>query len=380
VTSAQSWTGAPAAPAPAPLDRADLRRRIGAALAAHLDGQARRLAQVGEELAPVAMAATDFVMGGGKRLRPAFAYWGWRGAGGAPRHDEAVVRAVSCLELLHACALVHDDVMDASDIRRGAPAVHRRFAALHRASGWSGSADGFGEAAAILVGDLCLIWADGMLHSAGLPPDAVERAVPVYDDMRTELMAGQYLDVLEQVLGGRPAGGRIVGRPVDRAMRVARFKSGRYTVERPLQLGAAIAGAGGGMVASYSAYGIPLGEAFQLRDDVLGVFGDPVETGKPAGDDLREGKRTVLVALAVERAAPAQAEVLRRRLGDPRLPAEGVAELRTVIAETGALAEVERMVGERTEQALAALAVADLDDEARTVLRELAVAATARRG
>ena len=355
--------------AASPLDTADVKARVDKALREFLGTQLPALERIGPELDPVAAVATDFLLEGGKRLRPAFCYWGWRGAGGADT-DEAVAAAAS-LELLQACALIHDDVMDRSDTRRGKPAVHRRFAALHRARGWRGDPEAFGQAAAILLGDLCLIWADGMLMTSGLPEPALRAARPVYDDMRVELMSGQYLDVLAQVEGDAT---------VERALRVARYKSGKYTVERPLQVGGTLAGADGDVLAAYSSYGLPLGEAFQLRDDVLGVFGDPSETGKPAGDDLREGKRTVLVALAVERGNDAQRQVLRRHLGDPHLDVDGVEVLREVIRATGALAEVEAFISRRTDDALAAVAAAAIDDAARDVLSRLAQAATSRRG
>jgi len=352
-----------------PLNRADVRARIQLALTDFLAGQAAALGGVTPELAPMSNATAELLLGGGKRLRPAFCFWGWRGAGGDD--GDAIVGAASALELLHACALIHDDVMDGSDTRRGRPAVHRRFAGLHRANGWLGDPDAFGSSAAILLGDLCLIWADAMVNAAGLPAAALARAAPVYDEMRVELMAGQYLDLLEQVRGGGS---------IERALRVARYKSAKYTVERPLHFGAALAGAPVETLAAYTAYGLPLGEAFQLRDDVLGVYGDPVATGKPAGDDLREGKRTALVAAAVESATPAQAAVVRTHLGDPHLDDAGIAALQEVITTTGALSRVEALIADRTDRALAALARAPVDDEARTALAELATSATNRLG
>ena len=357
-----------------PLDVADLRQRVEKALTTFLAGQASTLHAVGEELIPVYEAAATFLLDAGKRLRPAFAYWGWRGAGGDD--GEQIVTAVSCLELLHACALVHDDVMDASDTRRGHPSVHRKFAALHRKNGWIGDPEAFGRAAAILLGDLYLVWADAMLSGSGLSAEVLLRAQSVYDEMRVELMAGEYLDVLAKAVGGtaRSAG------DVDRALRVARYKSGKYTIERPLHLGAALAGAGPEVTTAYSAYGLPLGEAFQLRDDILGVFGDPEVTGKPAGDDLREGKRTALIAHAGAAATPAQAVVLAQHLGDPHLDPEGVAALRTVILDTGALGAVERLIDDKTAQAVAGLRGAPLTNEAVRVLSELATAATIRLG
>jgi geranylgeranyl diphosphate synthase, type I len=350
-----------------PLDRDDLRDRVGKSLAAFLSGQAPRLDAISETLVPLQDAVADYLLGAGKRLRPAFCYWGWRAAGGAD--TDAVVTASSALELLQACALIHDDVMDGSDTRRGQPAMHRRFAALHRGESWTGDPEEFGRSAAILIGDLCLIWADEMLNTSGMAPEALLRAQPVYDEMRVELMAGQYLDLLEQAVGGGT---------VESALRVARYKSAKYTIEKPLHMGAALAGASHDDLSSYSAYGLPLGEAFQLRDDVLGVFGDPAATGKPAGDDLREGKRTALVALALSVAGPADTAAVRRHLGDPSLSTAGVEQLRDIIVRTGALDRVEELISDLTQQALTALSAAPMDDDARLVLEELAVAATAR--
>jgi geranylgeranyl diphosphate synthase type I len=349
-----------------PLDAEDLRVRVQKRLDDFLAAQVAVLDDVSPDLAPLSEALVDLLRGG-KRLRPAFAYWGWRGAGGAD--CEEAITAATALELLQACALIHDDVMDGSDTRRGMPAAHRRFGTLHRGNEWLGSSEGFGVGAAILLGDLCLSWADEMLMACGLPPRSLIRGKPVYDVMRTELMAGQYLDLLEQAMGGGSA---------VRAMRVIRFKSAKYTIERPLHLGAALADAPPDLVVAYSGYGLPLGEAFQLRDDVLGVFGDPGETGKPAGDDLREGKRTVLVATALESASPAQAAVLRRRLGDPALDADGVEQLREIIVGTGALAHVEALIGALTGQAFSVLDSTRIDEPAREILRGLAVAATSR--
>ena len=358
-------------PTPGTLDVEDLRSRLGKNLSAFLDARATELATIGDDLELLASGIRDFVLEGGKRLRPAFAYWGWRGAGRAD--CEEIVAAVSALELLHACALIHDDVMDGSDTRRGGPSVHRLFETAHAAREWRGSAETFGTSAAILLGDMCLVWSDLALATSGLPDADIIRGEPVWHAMRTELMAGQYLDVLAQATGAQEE-------PVQRALRVARYKSGKYTVERPLHLGAALAGATPELVATYSAYGVPLGEAFQLRDDVLGVFGDPTVTGKPAGDDLREGKRTVLLAYATERSTPAQAALVERLLGRADLDADGVESLREVIVSTGALARVEAMIAERAESSLAALESATIEPVAGDVLRELALAATDRTG
>jgi geranylgeranyl diphosphate synthase type I len=354
-----------------PLDAADLRARVQSIVDEVLQEETQVLARAGQDLVPLAEALRG-LMSGGKRLRPAFCYWGWRGSLDCvpdARLDEAAMRAAASLEFLQACALIHDDVMDGSDTRRGLPAAHHHFATLHRGSAWLGSPENFGVGAAILLGDLCLSWADQVLMASGMPTDDLMRAKAIYDEMRTELMAGQYLDLLEQARGGGS---------IERALQVVRYKSAKYTIERPLHLGAALAGGSPALMEAYTAYGLPLGEAFQLRDDVLGVFGDPSQTGKPAGDDLREGKRTVLIAMAMDAASNAQAAAMRAHLGDPALDAEGIAILRSIIEETGALAATERLIDERLGEAVAATQSPLISVDAGQVLLGLAYAATRR--
>ena len=261
------------------------------------------------------------MLGGGKRIRPTFAWWGWRGAGGSVDAPEAlsVLRAVSALELIQACALVHDDLMDASALRRGRPTVHVAFARRHADAGWHGRPARFGAAAAILLGDLAMVWADDMFHTCGLPQETLVRAGVPWRAMRTELLGGQYLDVLHQATRDASQAA---------ALRIDRYKTAAYTVERPLHLGAALAGAGPELVDGYRRFGADIGIAFQLRDDLLGVFGDPAVTGKPAGDDLREGKRTLLLAIALERAERrgdhAARAAIEAAVGNPGLTAEEV--------------------------------------------------------
>jgi geranylgeranyl diphosphate synthase type I len=351
------------------VDQAGLRQRVESALAAFLAQQRRVLLDIDPALGEVADTIAGFIMGGGKRLRPAFAYWGYRGAGGPD--SDAITWAAASLEFVQASALIHDDVMDASETRRGEPAVHRRYATHHVSRDWAGDPEAFGGGAAILLGDLCLAWSDEMLRDAGLPVDALLRARPVFDLMRTEVIAGQYLDLHAQASRDTS---------LLRASTVARYKSAKYTVERPLLLGAAIADAGDAVRQTYEDYGLPVGEAFQLRDDVLGVFGDPAVTGKPAGDDLREGKRTYLVAAAFEAATAPDAEVLRSELGRPELGQAGVDRLREIIVSTGALGRTEQRIAELTERGLAALDRTPLADGATAMLADLARAATRRAG
>jgi geranylgeranyl diphosphate synthase type I len=340
--------------------------RVQAALEAFAELQRERLTQAGPYAGTLVDAALTSASGG-KRLRAAFCEQGWRAAGGG--EDRRLLTAAAALEWLQASALVHDDLIDGSDTRRGRPSMHRRFAGQHQAAGWRGEPDGYGQAAAILLGDLMLSWTDEMFRSCGLPPERVTAALPYLDACRTEVVAGQFLDVVAQASGDSN---------LETAMRVVHFKSAKYTVERPLHLGAVLAGADAGLLASLSAFGVPVGEAFQLRDDLLGVFGDEELTGKPAGDDLREGKRTVLLAHARARSDPEQRRLLDRLVGDPKLDADQVAELRDVIESTGALQAVEQSITSLHGQAMAALDTAAVSDESRASLRELAARSVRR--
>jgi len=357
---------------PSLVDVEEVRPRIDAVLTGHV-AQLRTVLAASSDDADVLADAVAQILSGGKRLRAAFCYWSWRAHGGVPGTPEAdaVLRVGAALELFQAAALFHDDVMDDSDTRRGFPAAHREFAQLHVRHGLTGDAERFGMSAAILLGDLTLIASEQEFAGALAlqPRPRAERARVVFDLMRTEVTVGQYLDVQAQATGDSS---------VRRASLVARFKSGKYTIERPLLMGAALAGAGADVVAAYSGYGLPLGEAFQLRDDVLGVFGDPAVTGKPAGDDLREGKRTFLVAATLEAVDAGTAAAFEKRLGDPALDAAGVAELRATITASGALARTESRIADLTAAAVAALDAVTLDPEAAGVLRALAAAATRR--
>jgi geranylgeranyl diphosphate synthase type I len=361
----------------APLSGA-FRDAVGAEIAAFVAAQTPALAAMGPELDPLRELAGTLLQGG-KRLRPAFCVWGHVAAAGLPEDPAPdalgpLLRAAASLDLLHVSALVHDDVMDGSDLRRGAPAAHRQFEGAHRAAGWLGDAAAFGRAGAILLGDLLLMWSAELLQRSGMGVEALGRATPVAEAMRTEVTCGQYLDIIAQA---QPLGAD-VRRALDEAERVVEYKSARYTVQRPCQLGAALGGGDARLAAALAAYGSPLGRAFQFRDDVLGVFGDAAVTGKPVGDDLREGKRTVLVAHAYAGAGPAGRRLLEDQLGDPDLDAVGVAALQAVIVESGALEAVEAMIEDGHGRALAALDDAPMTDAGRQGLAALAEAAVRR--
>ena len=351
----EPFTQAERTATPAPASLAEGGDRAARRVAALLDAELTRWTLVDPSLVAPIRALADLVAAGGKRLRPAFCHWAFVGAGGAP-DDPMVVDAAGALELLHTFALVHDDIMDGSDRRRGLPSIHRDFIDRHGREGWRGDARRFGEGVAILVGDFAFVYADMLMAAA---PSA---ARPIFDELRVELCVGQYLDLAATATGDRDP---------DDARRIEWYKSGKYTVERPLHLGAALAGRLPELAEPLTEIGLPLGEAFQSRDDILGVFGDSSITGKPVGDDLREGKLTPLVAAATARATGAAAALLER-IGAADLTPGEIDGLRTVLDESGARAEVEATIETRVGEALTAIDRAPLTDQARRALCELA--------
>jgi geranylgeranyl diphosphate synthase type I len=348
-----------------------LREQVEAELQDFLAAQSNYFTSIAPELKPTAGSLSAFVINGGKRFRPLFAAVGAMGAGSNLSQSE--IRAFASLELLQACALIHDDLMDASDTRRGEPAIHKLFESMHSAENYQGKATQFGLSASVLIGDLALIWSDQMLNSSGIKSDSLLAALSVHDEMRVELIAGQYLDVFEQARGTQS---------VAQALNIARYKSAKYTIERPLHLGAAIAIPDlllrAQLVSIYSEFGLPLGEAFQLRDDLLGVFGDPKVTGKPAGDDLREGKRTVLMAMTHDRISGAAEAEFMAEFGNHDISESAIARLQEIIAETGAAMHVEDLIEELTSTALEALNRDEIVPQARELLTEMAIIATKR--
>lgn len=352
---------------------------VSDALSGFLDTQARALAAIDPLLAPLVERARVFTAGG-KRLRPAFCAWGYAAAHGELALPEAVVRAAASLDLLHVSALVHDDVMDASDSRRGVPAAHLQFAADHTDRAARGDADAFGRAGAILLGDLLLMWSEEMFRTAGLDAVSRGRARPHLEAMRTEVTAGQYLDVLAQSRHPYPAARTASGLEELRRLvsTVVTWKSASYTVRRPLLLGATLAGADDAAQDALTAVGQPLGRAFQYRDDVLGVFGDAALTGKTSAEDLREGKLTLLAIEAFARADERGAAELATLFGNPRLDAAGAARARALITDSGALEAVEAHIDREFAAALSALDAAPIAEPARDGLAALAHRAVRR--
>jgi geranylgeranyl diphosphate synthase type I len=338
-----------------PASLACIASRVEARIRCLLDAELERWTEVDADLTEPLAALRDLILAGGKRLRPAFCHWAFVGAGGDP-DDAAVVDAGAALELLHTFALVHDDIMDGSATRRGTDTIHVQFEASHAMAGWRGEPRRFGEGVGVLVGDLAFVYADELL--AGAPRAALD----VFTELRIEVNVGQYLDLVGT------ARGRVAE---ETARRISRFKSGKYTVERPLHLGAALAGRLDELAAPLSGYGLPLGEAFQLRDDLLGVFGDADVTGKPVGEDLREGKPTLLYAMAADRADAADAAVLAR-YGAPDLDDDDVAALQDVLLATGAVEALEGAIDDLVTEAVEAVDAAPLSPAGRRALVDLA--------
>lgn len=350
-------------PAAAPDSLRVIGARVEARLAEFLDAELDRWTALDADLTEPFAEIRRLVLTGGKRLRPAFCHWGFVGLGGDPG-DPRIVDAGAAFELMHAFALFHDDVMDDAASRRGATTTHTVYSAKHTAAGWAGEARRFGEGMAILIGDLAFVYSDMLLADGG------PAAWRVWNELRLELNAGQVLDVLGSVRGVRD---------VAQAERIARYKSGKYTIERPLHLGAALAAPDrlDTVAPLLSAYGLPLGDAFQMRDDVMGAFGDTAATGKPVGGDLREGKPTPLMARAIAAATPAQLGVLRQ-VGRPDLTDADIADIQQVLVDTGALADLEATIADRSAEAVAALNQIPLLGEARSELSALAEFVTGR--
>jgi geranylgeranyl diphosphate synthase type I len=334
---------------------------------------------ISDDLLPV-IDFTQSLLGGGKRFRALFCYWSW--VGQLPYFSiqsddqrrasaEAMIGIAASLEMFHAAALVHDDLLDQSDTRRGAPSVHKRFEQLHRDSRWAGSPERYGVAGSVLVGDLMLGWSSEIFGSALLkaPSAEIEAACrQEFSKMRVEVMAGQYLDIVEE----NSAVTRSVDDAVGRANRVILYKSAKYSIEAPLLIGAAFAGADNPTLRAVSNFGIPLGMAFQLRDDILGVFGDPKVTGKPAGDDLREGKRTVLVGYTRQSLSPAVGKLFDELLSSRDLTDEQIKFLQQTITESGSLEKVERTIEQLADEAMSNLDNLIMEETAKDQLTVLA--------
>jgi geranylgeranyl diphosphate synthase, type I len=355
----------------ASLDMTGIRDDVDACLMSFIDGKVRA-SEFDETMNDMVRVLRAFLSSGGKRIRPTLCVIGWHAAmGGTAPLPAAVVQVAASLEMFHAFALIHDDVMDCSDTRRGQPTVHQVFASMHREAHHHDCAvsDAIGEASAILLGDLALVWSGEMLHTAELDPACLVAILPLVDLMRAEVTCGQYRDVLAS---------RHLSGDVEAAITTIRFKTAKYTFERPLHVGARLAGDVDGLRDALTGYAIPLGEAFQLRDDVLGVFGDPQRTGKSVLDDLREGKNTVLTALAVRCASPVQLRLLEDLHGKQDLDDAGADVVRSVIIATGARAIVEDMIEARHAQALDAIESFPFSSAIRTALRNVADAAVRR--
>lgn len=334
----------------------ELAQAVESQLARVIDAEQSQWVDEHPDLAVVFEEIRGLALGGGKRIRPAFCLLGALASNGSQSAE--VVRAGAALELLHAMALFHDDVIDGSLSRRGRETTHVRQTRLHRDNSWAGNASRFGDGVAILVGDLAYVLADQLME----PMSARVRAV--WSQMRIEVNIGQYLDVVGSARRDFTA---------VTAARVALLKTAKYTVERPLHIGSLIADPSVGQrtLDVLSGFGVSLGTAFQMRDDVLGVFGEPNVTGKPAGDDLRESKPTALVAAALAGATPAQRAVLGR-IGSPDLDTGSIDAMRQVIVDTGALAETEARINQLVEEAVGGLGAIALRDDVKTNFVELA--------
>lgn len=351
---------------------AEVRTAVGAAITDFLASRQPLLEAIDPQLDVVARLAQSFTAGG-KRLRPAFCLWGYIAASGFPDDPAPLIRVAASLDMLHVGILMHDDVIDASDTRRGLRAVHRQLQNLHHDRGWRGDAGQFGNAGAIVTGDLLLMWSAQLLDECGLRPEVLAKALPWLHAMRAEVMCGQYLDIVAAAHDPHDTRMADVQQQI---WQVVEYKTARYTVQRPLQIGAALGDASDQLMDALMSFGSPLGRAFQLRDDLLGIFSDAAVTGKPAGDDIRDGKMTLLVALALSGASSRDRAELAGMLGDPHLGESGVAKARDIITASGAREAVEDIITNDYRTAITVLAQAPMTDAGRaglTALADLAV-------
>jgi geranylgeranyl diphosphate synthase type I len=311
---------------------------------------AKRQAADSGEMLELIDGVGQLVLQGGKRLRPALVYYTYRACGGPS--DEQALPVALATELLHTYLLIHDDIMDHAEVRRGQPSAHARFRQAHQEHGFRGDAQDFGRSVAILLGDLAHTWAIELFTGAERPRELTR----CFSAMSEEVIGGQYLELL--VAQRRSA-------REEELLRVLRLKSGCYTAERPIQLGALLAGAPEPVIAGLSRYGSAVGEAFQLQDDLLGMFGDAGTVGKPVGEDLKEGKFTFLIHHALAAATPEQRRLLESALGNPDLTDQEVDRVQRLLEETGARARVNEMVSERLRTARAALDGLELHPDGR---------------
>lgn len=360
---------------------------IQGALDDFMDEREGELVGIATDLRPFLDFSRDLLREG-KRFRALFCYWGNRAVVDLADDStdplvaraeplDAVVLAAAALEMFHAAALVHDDIIDNSATRRGLPSVHERFAELHRESGWTGDAEHFGSSSAMLAGDLLLAWSDQLFTSAldRTPAEAAGAAARnEFTRMRTEVMLGQYLDILEEQSWSTRDSAQLL----PRAQRVIVYKSAKYSIEAPLTIGAALAGGSVEQLEALRRFGLPLGIAYQLRDDLLGVFGDPETTGKPAGDDLREGKRTVLIAVARDELPPHAVAFLDEHLGNRGLADEQVRMLQSTLRDSGAVERIEKVIELNAEAARSALVDAPVSAAAKRELTTLVDSVTTR--
>lgn len=359
---------------------------VDARITAFLELRSDEMAAISPDLEHI-LAYANSMLGSGKRFRARFCYWGWRAIDQDPADDplggletledaSPVIDLATSLEVFHAAALVHDDIMDNSDTRRGLPAAHKAFERVHRDRSYAGKSEHFGSSTALLLGDLLLAWSDDLLSDAvaTLPPEIASATRHQFSTMRQEVTLGQYLDIHEEAawLHFQET------ERLERALRVVTYKSAKYSMEAPLLIGASLAGAAREQLEDLSSFGLPLGIAFQLRDDILGVFGDSEVTGKPSGDDLREGKRTVLIARAEASMPESAKRVFNELLGDRTLNAGQIEVMQSTLQDTGALDEVEGMIEDYANTAMAALEQARITEGAKSELRRLADAVTRR--
>lgn len=333
------------------------KREFDKQLLAYLSEKKSAAVEINTETAVLVEEIRRFSENGGKRVRPAFMFSGYVAAGG--QAYEAILFATLSVELLHTFALIHDDIIDNSSLRRGELTTHKQFEKIHKEKNLQGNGKEYGLSSAILAGDLALSFAEEILTSAPFPQERLRRARYFFDQMKMQVLYGEYLDVL---------GGFQKSLNEDQVLQILEYKTAKYTVERPLHIGAVLAGADFEILETFSRYGIPFGQAFQMQDDLVGSFASEKEIGKPSDSDIKEGKKTLLLVKAYERATKSQKKILDAVVGNKNSSQEEVDKVRKIMKETGSYDYCLKLSKQLLIQAEEALKDQKLKEEGRWYL------------
>ncbi len=302
-------------------------------LEAYFEVKKKEAAVISPEYTDLVQYLSEYILAGGKRIRPFLAYMGYKVSGG--NNNEKIMRLGMALEIFHSFALIHDDIIDFSNLRRNKPTFHIMLQEWHQSKNWRGSSSDFGLGLAVLAGDILSTWSNELVFNLNN-----RRVFKLYQEMKNEIMIGQAEDIFLSEVKNISDKDRIVS--------VMMRKTSDYTAQKPLILGATLAGARNSQQEFYKNLSVPLGLAFQLKDDVLGMFGKRREIGKPTDSDIKEGKITLLIYYALK-SGKISRDYLLKLLGNKKVTREQIVEFKNIIKRSGALqrvdSEIDKYIG-----------------------------------